>query len=1331
MLQERVTKKLTDTTRNNPQLYYRDNRTTRVTLAPLGSNLIDALLAGQPLTKWEIAEECPHLLTAPPEATAPEAAAVEVEIPLIVPEAPSGEKLRGRRARSGTVNDPLTKRLRAMQSKARENAEERGIPTLFLAIGMMSWAAADGGRPPRAPLFFCPLAIERDPANRDDLLLRRPEESDITVNRSLLTAGPTIVCERIGEMFEDGVVDDVHAAYDAVAAALAGLPGIALESTTAIGIFNFAQMVMVEDLHAAGETIANHLVIRALAGDQEAQAELAGTREGSVGIDKLDEIPPAKEPFVLDADPWQRRTIQTILQDEESNATISGPPGTGKSQSIANLIAGLISQGKSVLFVCEKRAALDVVKRRLSTVGLGHLVLDVHGAETTRQRAYAQLREARRKHRDALPPDTEYDQQLIETRERLNAHDRFMHDVVPTIGMSLHRLLSEIAAFPPYPTTLRLTGSRLDAMTSSRLAALEGALREASREPTLFLPTAGTPWSGISFAPEDVPNVLARIAALVESVRTLRTALSKIGVAVSTRGELVVAAKRLREVRRLFTSCAPAVLDLDRATLTIARDTFASGIGVLMTVLPGPKKTAVMAARKHLLANSRSKCAELLTELLALEDPWRSHAGRVADLSAGVDAAADSIVAELGWADDALAVRLNENLGEAIAWGEACMRERDGAYRGARMGEIRAELAGAGLGELLRDLAAVPPADWPTIVRYIVLHSHLEPFRAQLSRVDGRTLDDVVVSFDRLEQRLRIISRDRVLRAAAERFISMTRESPQQFTNIELQIGKKTPRRPLRALYADAPAAMLAITPCVMASPISVSQFLPRQQMFDVLIADEASQLSPEAGITAIMRAKRVVLAGDEKQLPPTDFFQGTIDDDDDDEAMAIVGTESVLGALQPFCKDLDLRVHYRSRDERLIAFSNYHLYGNELITFPGAGGDVGLRFEYVPPSGAEHDEDSSSPEVLRVVALILEHAEQRPNESLGVIALGSPHARRIEAALFAARRERPELDTFFGVDSEEPFFVKNLERVQGDERDAIILTIGYGRTKTGSVSHNFGPINQEGGERRLNVAITRAKSRLTLVASFRKMHLNPSSLSSRGAALLAAYLGFVEGGGADLGRDGADIAVEPNAFERDIQRALEKRLGTTIIPQYGVGKFRIDLAVQHPDDPGRFIMAVECDGATYHSTPTARMRDRLRQSVLENLGWQFVRVWSTDWFNDRERELARIEAAYRMALAVEFATVPTQQSVPAVETTIEPTDPPQLMRGRIGSSPLPRHFTSIDDISDSTLRRLRDWIATDGRLRTNDELFEEMFRELGFERRGPRIKQRLLGVLR
>jgi very-short-patch-repair endonuclease len=344
-----------------------------------------------------------------------------------------------------------------------------------------------------------------------------------------------------------------------------------------------------------------------------------------------------------------------------------------------------------------------------------------------------------------------------------------------------------------------------------------------------------------------------------------------------------------------------------------------------------------------------------------------------------------------------------------------------------------------------------------------------------------------------------------------------------------------------------------------------------------------------------------------------------------------------------------------------------------------------------------------------------------RPDESLGVIALGIQHARRIETALASVRRDRPDLDGFFSETVDEPFFIKNLERVQGDERDAIIFSLGYGRTRTGAVSHNFGPINREGGERRLNVAIMRAKERLVLVSTFRKADLNPSALRSRGAQLLAAYLGYAESAGADLGRDGVDLSIPSNPFEVDIQRALEARLKTGILPQYGVGQFRIDLAVQHPDEPGRFVLAVECDGATYHSTPTARMRDRLRQSILENLGWRFVRIWSTDWFNDRESELQRVSAAFQEALAGEFS-LPRHAPLNAISFESTPA--------RKGPSPARPPYRSIADVSDAVLAQLLAWIESDQRLRTDDELVTEMMLELGFHRRGTRIVERIAGAV-
>jgi very-short-patch-repair endonuclease len=316
-------------------------------------------------------------------------------------------------------------------------------------------------------------------------------------------------------------------------------------------------------------------------------------------------------------------------------------------------------------------------------------------------------------------------------------------------------------------------------------------------------------------------------------------------------------------------------------------------------------------------------------------------------------------------------------------------------------------------------------------------------------------------------------------------------------------------------------------------------------------------------------------------------------------------------------------------------------------------------------------------------------------------------------------------LESFFASHPEERFFVKNLERVQGDERDAIILSIGYGKDSSGKLPYRFGPLLTEGGFRRLNVAITRAKKRVTLVSSFSHADMDPSRSSKKGVELLRLYLQYAASGGQVFGDDGP-AAIERNEFEIQVQTALE-RAGLQIVPQFGASKYRIDMAVQDPDHPGRNVLAVECDGATYHSSPTARDRDRLRQEHLEARGWRFVRIWSTDWFARRDEEVARVIEAYERARQpvdgsdISIAPAPPRKSTPPDHTPVD--SPPSTGRGE--KPAIPRNLP-IHEYQTRQLANLVRWIKSDGRLRTDDELVEAMMAELGFERHGRRIESAL-----
>ncbi len=655
-------------------------------------------------------------------------------------------------------------------------------------------------------------------------------------------------------------------------------------------------------------------------------------------------------------------------------------------------------------------------------------------------------------------------------------------------------------------------------------------------------------------------------------------------------------------------------------------------------------------------------------------------------------------------------------------------RDEGQAARVARLRWLSRRLRELGVGPLIDELRGGPdPRLWPDIFEAAWLLSARE--RAlisdpELAMFDGSAHDDVVKEFKRLDRLILQAAVDRVRRAHAEHAVKAMNAYPTEAAAVRHEAFKQKRHTPLRKLAVSAPHVLTALKPCWMASPLSISQLLLGSQgaPFDVVVFDEASQVLPEDAITALLRGRVAVVAGDRHQLPPTPFFvAGQAEDDEDaDGAEATVGFESLLDAVGGFAPECGLQWHYRSEDERLIAFSNHEIYGLNLVTFPGVGRWTPIEHVLVPQVlVADGEELSSSAEVERVVDLILEHARERPEETLGVITMGIRHMRRIQARLDQARKEHPELDDFFDSEDrerQEPFFNKNLERVQGDERDAIILSIGYGKDRAGRLVYRFGPLLHDGGERRRNVAATRAKRRITVVSSFSHEDMDDAKLHSRGMRLLKQYLRFAASSGTEIYEE-AGTAAERNPFELDVEDALRAR-GVEVVPQYGVSRYRIDLVAMHPKLTGRRVLAIECDGASYHSTPTVRDRDRLRQEHLERLGWRFVRIWSTDWYTRREEEIARVVAAYHDALAADGARARTTTR-PAPTSAVVSSAP-------VARGPRP-YFTpnlSIDRYGYGVVSALIRWVTSDGRLRTDKELLVEVARELGFQRIGNRIRE-------
>ncbi|RSK46552.1 DUF3320 domain-containing protein [Hymenobacter perfusus] len=501
-----------------------------------------------------------------------------------------------------------------------------------------------------------------------------------------------------------------------------------------------------------------------------------------------------------------------------------------------------------------------------------------------------------------------------------------------------------------------------------------------------------------------------------------------------------------------------------------------------------------------------------------------------------------------------------------------------------------------------------------------------------------------------------------------------------QLLILKNEFAKKARHKPLRRLMAEAGRAIQAIKPVFMMSPLSVAGYLPPGAVeFDLVVFDEASQVKPVDALGAIARGRQLVVVGDSKQLPPTSFFDSlTGAGEEADEENVTADIQSIL----ELCKarqmpERMLRWHYRSLHQSLIAASNHLFYDDKLVIFPSPGGQeqLGLVYHQLPATYYERGTTRTNPlEAQAVAEAVMHHARTTPRLTLGVVAFSTAQRQAIQDALEKLRRPHPETESFFNRHPHEPFFIKNLENVQGDERDVILISIGYGRTKDGYLTMSFGPLNGEGGERRLNVLITRAKQRCEVFTNLTADDLDLSRTRAKGVAALKTFLGFAQHGRLNQNEETGRAMESP--FEEVVYRALTAR-GYVVRPQIGSQGFYIDLAVVDPDQPGRYVLGIECDGAMYHSARSARDRDRLRQQVLEAVGWRLHRIWSTDWFRDPARETQRavqaIEEARRRAAqndpnepvepgdAAETADIEREELPAATQALAEPYQVAQL----------------------------------------------------------------------
>lgn len=1241
--------------------------------------------------------------------------------------------------------DAANKAADKLMKKQTYFLEELGVSPLHLAIGLARWDEPalpedkNKSRRANAPVFLLPLEMEKSKTGVDVWKLRATQE--LKVNGVLVHAAESAGLKFNEEQFLDGLPEQLSlthlvSKFGDVQNHLEGLREFEIETSIHLAAFSYQDEAIYRDL-ADVEALFASDVVRALAGDGEAIVKLQDINE--VPVDAPDRTPPSLENLILDADSSQIEAISSAMTG--NTLVVEGPPGTGKSQTISNLLAECLAQNKKVLFVAQKRAAIDAVLKRLADKGLNALVLDVHEASRGTQVA-AQLASSYANMRQTPPVElSRVQEELLESRDQLvGVKDAFVADV-RGLGLNLSELRSLYYSIPSeLVPEWQIDANLLAKLTTDEHRDIKSAITAIAESDGFSekFETSIDSWN------VNLVRTKADLTTLIESSKSFE--FSTLGELEKLAGDKASSQDSIsalcREARKTalcgwLRVNAPKLTKKSRTPELVATMRASRGLQTDENVTWIQKLKGSLAA-SFLLPKDEQTAIGVLDCYLELQILMNSDPS-VFDRS--------SFPAQ-DWEQALQVTEFTHRLMRSVQGltldsvsGREFARHLNKLSRDARQFKIATYwenfdiLSGKGLEQIISKLKEqgskqhLEVDDLEKVFDAAASRALIEfalTYDSRLQGLDSQALERASKRFRKYDKKHIEQNALKIKRIAATNFKTAVDTYPLESVFLEGEANKKRAHKPLRTLINKAPNLMMAANPVWAMSPIQVASYLPRRKMFDLVIFDEASQIKPEMAIPAIMRGKTIVVAGDSNQLPPTNFFSGggleLFDEEveQDELESTTKDSESILEAMERVIGSKKRRLlwHYRSRDERLIALSNIEIYGNSLTTFPAS--DSHDAVEHVLVKEGKNQKvatNSQNDEVQRVLELIKRHSLERPGESLGVITFGSTHLKKLEIALQQERAKNIELDEWLENQEAEPFFLKNLERVQGDERDAIIISTGYGKDANGKMNLRWGPLNSENGRRRLNVAISRAKRRMTLVTNFSLAELSEQNVRlGTGVELFKKFLDYMGNKGAEYQHSSSLIPLNP--FELDIKRKLEAQ-GISLVAQFGVGNYRIDFAVRDPENPDKFVLAVEADGASYHSSHIARERDRLRQMLLESRGWKFHRIWSTDWFRDADAEVNKVVASYKAAISGISAAESMDSESEEVEGPVGVVPRRALERPEGWGG-------NIDDYSQAHLDRVIAFIHSDGLLRGNEDIMREARGILGFSRDGSRIRAKL-----
>jgi hypothetical protein len=1276
-------------------------------------------------------------------------------------------------------------RLTDLYRASRLAFEEGGANILYLCIGVLKWAPQDNAGPYRAPLLLIPVQLERKSVRSGFRLALHEDETRFnpTLLQLLKRDFGLSLPQLETDLPTDGSGVDVSDILKLVRQHVKDIKGFEVVDRVVLTTLSFTKYLMWKDLVDRTEVLKRNPVVRHLI-DTPTHSYVGDGGE-FIEPSRLDELVDPSELFTpLSADSSQIAAV--VAAQKGKDFVLFGPPGTGKSQTITNMITSCLAHGKTVLFVSQKTAALEVVRRRLGDAGLGSYCLEVHSTKAQKSNVVGQLASAWDNR------STSFDQQWAESAGDLKAKRDTLNKLVQALhrrrdgGVTAYELFGRVVAdsdrLPHVALTwpagavhskdemvamrdccndLRTALAAVGDVTNHPLRGIEQtkwtpqwtqdvqrlagdirpAISDLEAKLNAFVTSIGLQdwgfgvadqfllirFGGQLLAAEAANGVLLLGDNAPARIKAMRALADLVARATAKKAELsadydikattldlralqsewieacaagfwsrgskqkkarlqlqpycrtevpqdigrdLIALQHLAELADEAKALAPAFQDMPAlwrgletdaapfepliAWATKARDA-ASSLGAKLDAGDALRQHLIALVTQHGHLFARGGHARIAFEELA--DSFKNFRQLTQDFSSalGLSAASDLIAFSSDWPDD-LRARLDRwtaNLLKAPAWTK--WRHAAAYGRSAGLGPlIDAIESGAVPSDLIAPTFEFNYARW----RAAEIVNHDETLSSFLAEQHEALIEAFTAADKKVAELSKSVVRARIGGAVPTR---TNFGANAEWGALAREVEKKARHLPLRQLFGKIPHVLNQLAPCMMMSPLSIAQYLPPDaKPFDVVIFDEASQIPVWDAIGAIARGRQVVVVGDPEQLPPTSVGQRGADDQDDDGGVVQTQQSILDECLSSNLPSLRLTWHYRSRHESLIAFSNAKYYHGELVTFPSpVTEDSAVRFVHV--EGGVYERGGAKVNRKEAEAVVAEIVRKlaSADTSIGVVTFNAEQQRLIENLLDQARRSDPSLERHFDkAQTNEPLFVKNIENVQGDERDLIIFSVAVGADQTGRITAQISSLNGEGGHRRLNVAVTRSRQELLVFSSMLPDQVDLGRTNARGVVDFKHFLEFAKNGSRAIAEAFAPTGRGVDSpFEDAVKRALEGK-GWVVHPQIGVSFFRVDLGIVHPDAPGRYLAGVECDGATYHRSATARDRDRLREYALTNLGWRIRRIWSTEWWMDGNSALEKIHA--RLCADLENDRSPQATIAPEPEALpTDPVDPP------------------------------------------------------------------------